>query len=265
MAVSASERLQQTIGLARTWEAMPHSGSRPIRAVAFGTGVRVRRLAEAIRVLGPEYDYEARLQVRSILELYFNYAWIRLKRRHSRATRFLRFQPLEKLKVAETLTKNSPSRMRELGPHTARLRKRRTSLRYLFRAKDGKGRLRWARDWAGGLSFESRLEEVVAASRTSGQSVDHFLYSLYRWLSGTVHGSAQSFEDVLTAANGAIRSKTNEELASNMSQDAATASLLAVWSLAARDLQLPREVRSDIDQRLRDLVHSLTMEHNASQ
>jgi Family of unknown function (DUF5677) len=198
--------------------------------------------------------------VRTMLELYFNYAWIRLKRPHSRATRFLRFQPLERLRIAETLVRLSPVREQELAPHIARLRKRRTSLRYLFRSKDSKGKNRWARDWAGGRSLESRLQEVLAESRASGNSNDNFLYALYRWLSGVVHGNAQSFEDVLTVDVGGVRAKTNQELASGMEQDAASVSLLAVWSIAARDLRLPSEIRNEAQRKFHDFVRDLKLE-----
>lgn len=255
-AASASERLAHIIALAAKWEQLPLAGPRSIRAVGLGTAVRARRLAEAIRILGPEYGYEARLQVRTMLELYFNYAWIRLKRPHSRAIRFLRFQPLEKLRLSKDLVRLSPERERELAPHIARLEKQRATLRYLFRSRDAKGKMRWARDWAGGRSLESRLDEVLAASRASGKPVDNFLYALYRWLSGAVHGSAQSFDDVLTA-DRSVRAKTNEELKSEEEQDAASASLLAIWSIVARDLRLPRAVSNEAKVQLRELVKTL--------
>jgi hypothetical protein len=244
---------------------MPQSGRGSIRAVALGTVVRVRRLAEAIRVLGPQYDFEARLQVRTILELYFNYAWMRLTHPHSRATRFLRFQTIEKLRLAKTLAPHSPAHARELPAHIARLRRRRTSLRHLFRSTNKQGKRRWAHDWAGGLSFEGRVNEVVTASSALGETGDRFFYGLYRWLSGAAHGSAQSFHDVLVLDAGRVRAKSNEELASEKCQEAATACLLAVWSLAARDLRLPHEIRIDIDRRLRDLVRTLEIERDGEQ
>jgi hypothetical protein len=253
----ARDRLNHGIALAAKWETLPRSGPKPMQAVALGTAVRTRRLAEAVRVLGAEYAYEARLQLRTMIELYFNYAWIRLKRPHSRATRFLRFQPIEKLKIAEALVRESPAQAERLKQDVRRLRKRRTSLRYLFRQKDKQGKRRWARDWTGGRTLAMRAEEVLAASRPSGQPVDGFLYTLYGWFSGTVHGSALSFDDVLTVDSSGVRAKLNSELRSDDALDAANAALLSIWALAAEDLRLSPEVKAQANHELHSLVQTL--------
>lgn len=166
--------------------------------VGFGFLVRNRRLAQAVSQLSSQYSYEKRILIRSMVEIHITYAWIRLKNRESRANRFIKFAPLEKLKILKDL---EPSGLMTQDEYRSKLREyinRRAKVRHLFRSRikrgKNKGKLKWDRNWASGASLESMLEEVLSSE--TGK-YDSFLYALYRWFSSTVHGGPTSFEDVL--------------------------------------------------------------------
>lgn len=76
---------------------------RPLPLAGVGCLIRNRRLAQAILRLGISGAYESRILIRTMLEIQSNYAWIRLQKSHSRAIRFHRFVPLERLKILKQM------------------------------------------------------------------------------------------------------------------------------------------------------------------
>jgi hypothetical protein len=84
--------LRRSIRLARRLERIASSlaDSKPLTLVGYGFLVRSRRLARAIEAIPPECAYETLILLRTMLEIYFDHRWIRLKRKHARAIRFLR-------------------------------------------------------------------------------------------------------------------------------------------------------------------------------
>lgn len=223
--------LQRAIALALELEESIGQHFTPLSRVAFGTTVRARRSAEAVCRLGDEYSYEAQLLVRSLLELYFNYAWIRLRHSKSRASRFLKFHTIEKL----TILADYPPEWRQPSyqAKVQQLKRDRAALRHLFRRKDKNGRRFWAKSWAQVESLEARIRDVQRASGGSGE--DRFMYALYRWFSSVAHGGPQSFADVLAVSNGSARSRTTAEMGSGRSMNAAAAVLLVVLAAAIAD------------------------------
>ena len=227
-------------------EAEEHATSRhfdrPIQRVGIVTAIRLRRYGEAVQALIPGHAYEARVIVRSAMELHYNYEWMRLKPR-SRAIRFLRFYTLETLSAAEDLNSGMPGQ--PLADTIAELRRQRTLLRYLFRASNLKGRRMWARHWATVSSFENRLREVQADSRSMSPT-DKFMYGLYRWFSSTVHGGPQSFEDVIAVDDRGLREKDSAELATDSPAVAIATLLLGTWSSVAHDCRLDSAISARI-------------------
>ena len=208
---------------------------KPIQKVAYGTIVRVRRLAEVVGQIGPERAYESRILVRSMLELYFNYAWMRLRSPQRRANRFLKFLALEHLKIQLELTRtpdlNLPPLRQAIKTSTAE----RTKLRHLFRITDAKGKRRWAKDWARGASVETRIGEVLGQTMPD-QQFDPFLYTLYRIFSSAVHGGPQSFLDCLTSTQFGFREAPQPETNPAAPYVAACVILLGTHTAASKDL-----------------------------
>ncbi len=233
--------LSRTVTLAaRCEQQLPKSHQRkPLQMVCYGMLVRLRRLARAVRRLDVEGAYEARIIIRSMIELHFNYSWIRLRHSDSRARRFLRFDALEKLRIIEELP---PDMLPERAPDVLKaLRAQRAAVRHLFQTRDREGRLRWAKHWATHHSFEARLQEVRQAHQ-----LDSFLYALYRWTSGTAHGNPLSLNEVLERTEFGARPKQQPEPNPTAALVAANVVLLATLSHAAADLDLSGELRRQI-------------------
>jgi hypothetical protein len=202
--LSKSTRLlQRSIKLARKLERIASNSAavRPLTLVGYGFLVRNRRLASAIVGVRSEYLYESLILLRTMLEIFVYYSWIRLKNRHSRAIRFLRYEPIDGLKCVETMpTAFSPLKFAEIKK---RLRRERSRTRHLFRIPDKKtGKRHWARSWATVSSIEGRLHEV--RSSVPPPAVGNYLYGVYRWISSIVHGGPQSLGTVLTSS-GSLR------------------------------------------------------------
>jgi hypothetical protein len=129
-----------------------------------------------------------------MVEIHINYAWIRFKNREFRANRFIKFGPLQQLRILEDL---EPSGLMYRDDYCAKLkefRRKRAKVRHLFRNVNNRGKLKWDRTWASVASLESRLEEVL---KSQTGKYDSFLYALYRWFSSAVHGGPTSLDDVL--------------------------------------------------------------------
>ena len=194
--------LRRGIRLARRIEKEAETSPvrRPVRLVTYGFLVRNRRLAIAVERVGTDCAYEGRLLLRAMVETLINHAWIRLRQTHSRATRFVAYQPLELLRVHPSLH----ATMTEEAFKTARrnLVKQRADVRHLFRNRNNKGKLSWARNWAKVGTVEGRLDEVQRAENPAGP--DPFLYGIYSWFSSVTHGGASSINDLFQKVNGRL-------------------------------------------------------------
>jgi hypothetical protein len=160
---------------------------RPPGAVAYMTLVAQRRFGQAIATLHANGAYESRVLLRSMLEHYFNLAWILLRSSHRRANRFIKFLALERLRVLESLPAEE---QKEHAANLRRLRAIRSRHRRLFRQIDPKSKKRfWSRSWAGTMSFEARVREVSIAELKFPGAPKPFVYTMYRWFSASTHGN----------------------------------------------------------------------------
>ena len=195
--------LRRSIRLARKLEriASVPASSTLLTMVGYGFLVRSRRLAAAIEAMPSECSYEALILVRSMFEIFFDYKWIRLTRKHSRAVRFLRYQPIDKLKALEALPTAFPPQ--KLQSIKRRLKTERSKTRHLFRFKDRKHVSRWASSWAHPVStVAGRVAELRLSAPTTPE--DNYWYGVYRWMSWAVHASPQSIDASVTM-NGRLK------------------------------------------------------------
>lgn len=181
---------------------------RPRGAVAYATLVAQRRFAEAILTLGTPGAYEARVVLRTMVEHHFNLAWILLKEPHRRANRFMKFQAVERVRGLERFPKDM--RPPEYDKVYRRALQARARVAHLFRRKRN-GKFAWDKNWARGTSFETRLNEVLAAEAGPGGQADQFMYTLYRWFSGLSHGNASHFQELLEPTRFGVRAKANPD------------------------------------------------------
>lgn len=211
--------------------------------------MRNRRLAAAISRLGQPWAYESAILLRTMLEIKINYSWIRLRNSHSRARRFCRFWPLERLRLLEKAA--SIFRADDYDDRKRMLEQRRRKVRRLFRLRDGTGKMRWARSWAQVESVEARLAEVQKQQNPTGP--DLFQYALYVALSSVVHGGPSSLEQVLSVHHRRLGPTRQPE--SDPQRHVVGALLLLMWTIetfatdakARRALQPElRDLRSDV-------------------
>lgn len=244
----ADQALAQAIAAAADVErgGSAASGSSPLATVAFGHVIRSHRLGGAVAILGCAYGHEARALVRGLLESYFNYAWIRLDASGRRATRFLQFHVVEQLQALQDF----PPELRGTGyeARVARLTQRRTELSGEFREVDARGKARWAKSWAAVSSVDARMAEVQAAVTGEGKPADRFLYLLYRWFSGVVHGSPHALGELMQVAPGGWAARSASELATDRSMWGAALAVSSIARLAGNDLVLPPDVVDGVNQ-----------------
>jgi hypothetical protein len=160
--------------------------------VAYGFLIRNRRVAEAIERLGETSAYEGRMLLRTMIEIMFNQAWIRLRAKHSRALRFAAFQPLELLRVQTSL--HATLAPAEYQATKRNLERQRRDVRHLFRFRASNGMMRWAKSWASVSTVEARIQEVRAAEAPGNP--DPFMYAMYSWISSAVHGGPHSVNEM---------------------------------------------------------------------
>jgi hypothetical protein len=235
--------------------AVDDSGITPISLVSFGTLVRMRRNAEAVLRLGANHSYESRVIVRSMLEMYFNLAWIHVEDHEVRARRFLEYHTLEKLSILRRYPESMrspqyPAKVRQLEEDRDKLSH--------FRIRNRQGQLTWAKSWATVTSVEGRIAQVQESSSQKGSPRDDFMYLLYQWFSGVVHGSPQSIAEVLDRSEGHLKSKDLHDLADDRSITGAALSLILVMKIAISDLQSAAAHREAVDQlyrRATDRIH----------
>lgn len=217
---------------------------KPIRKVACGFLVRNRRLAVAVERLGEGCAYEGRMLLRSMLEIMINYAWIRLRRKHSRAVRFLSYQPLELLRVHAQM--RDTFSQAEFEQTQRNLESQRRRVRHLFRFRDRRGRMQWARSWAEVSSVEARLREVRSVE--TPDQFDPFLYGLYAWISSAVHGGPNSLNEVLAKKrNSSVATRQPERNPTAQFKGAAIALAYTVEA-AVEDLDLKQLLGSQVEE-----------------
>lgn len=195
---SARSYLHQSIALAMILESRvsPLALRTKLTFVGFGFLIRNRRLAQAIFRLGCLHAYEGRMLLRSMLEIKINYSWIRIRNRERRANRFIKFHPLEQLKILKDLSDFYDPTEYQLKLKS--FKTKRATVSHLFRHRNKKGKLEWDRSWASSASLESRLRDVL---KSETGNYDAFLYSLYRWTSSAIHGGIHSFREVLESVD----------------------------------------------------------------
>jgi hypothetical protein len=242
--------LGRSIRLARKLERISsnRAASRLLTRVGYGFLLRSRRLGTAIEALPSECSYEALILVRTLLEIFFEYQWIRLKRKHSRAVRFLRYQPIDKLKCLEAMpTVIAPPKRQSI---MKRLKGERSKTRHLFRFRDKNGTWRWARSWAYPVSsIAGRVAELRLSAPTTPN--DNYWYGLYRWMSWIVHASPQSLEAMLSA-NGTLKPRQPLEDPS-LPLTLAWVLLLSIVGFLADDLKLAKALEPELSRLIRRL------------
>lgn len=157
--------LRRSIRLARRLERIASglATSKHLTLAGYGLLIRSRRLARAIEAIPPDCAYEALILLRTMLEIFFDYRWIRIKHKHSRAVRFLRYQPIDKLKSFEKLPSAfTPDQRRSIR---IRLKAERSKARHLFRFRDKNNKLRWAASWAHPVSSVALRMNELRSSR----------------------------------------------------------------------------------------------------
>jgi hypothetical protein len=217
---------------------------RPLPLVGIGCLIRNRRLAQAIMRLGRKSAYESRILMRTMLEIQSNYAWIRVKRSHSRAIRFHRFVPLERLKILRQL--NAVIKNSEHQEMRRRLEGERRKVRYLFRSRDSRNRMQWAKSWAAVPSVEARLNEVLSAERPD-RPPDPFHYALYISFSSAVHGSPGSLNEVVQLDGDKLVAKDQPETNPTAHRHAAAAVLAWTITAVVKDARLKRQLRRELN------------------
>lgn len=124
--------LHQCIALAEMLESRvsPSARSKKLTFVGFGFLVRNRRLAQSILRLGSRHAYEGRMLLRSMLEIRINYSWICIRERERRANRFIKYHPIEQLKILKELSDFYDPR--EYLEKAKSLKDKREKVRHLF-------------------------------------------------------------------------------------------------------------------------------------
>jgi hypothetical protein len=241
--------LRRSIKLAHKLEriASNKAMSKPLGIIGYGFLVRNQRLASAILSLPSPYSYEALILIRTMLEIYINYSWIRLKNKHSRAIRFLSYEPIDRWRCAESMTTTfTPAQRKQLKAECFRTR-------HLFRFRDNKGKMQWARSWATVSSLEGRLREV--RSSVPPAPVDNYLYGVYRWISSIVHGGPQSLTTVLTGS-GILRPSKQPLSNPFMPIWVAHVLLVSLIDIFAEDLRMTASLQPELSRLIKQMNQS---------
>jgi len=238
--------LRRGVKLARKVESAANTTSpqTAICVVAYGLLVRNRRLASAINRLGKCSAYEGRILVRSMVEIMINYAWIRHRKKHSRAVRFLRYEPLERLRIHRNMSTAMPPA--KYMASKSCLEAERRKVRHLFRFRDRNGHMHWAKDWAIVNSVEARLGEIISNDKPAALKADLWLYSLYSLLSSAVHGGPISVQEVLAKRQDILVAARRPEPRPQTHLTGAAAVLAWTMQAAAEDLRINPSLRREV-------------------
>lgn len=249
MDVASTKRmLTRSAGFARRCEdvILPQRQEKPLQMVTYSMLIAQRRFALAVRKLDVSSSYEARVLVRSMLEHYYNLSWMRLRAPHRRANRFMCFHVIERLRMMQELPEDM--RPADYAEVLADLKRRRAAYRHLFQRRDRRGVLSWDKSWCGGLSFEARVTEVQRAARVPNRRTDPFMYVLYRWFSGTTHGSAQHFSELLRATPRGVRPLDQPDRRPAATMLSASLFLLGTLSHASQVLNFSDSMNAELGQ-----------------
>lgn len=216
---------------------------KPAGAVAYLTLVAERRLGASVAALKEEQAYEGRVLLRAMLEHYFNLAWILNRSPHRRANRFIKWLNLEKLRILESLP---TAEQKDYRPTIARLRKRRTTYRRLFRITDRRGRRVWSHSWSP-VSLAARVEEVCAAA-PHATGTRSFIYTLYKWLSSATHGNVLYLINLVEPTRYGIRPRAQPD--SDPKSITAGAAMLLIGSIqeAGRVLTFSQSMKDELSE-----------------
>lgn len=235
--------LKRAIRLARQVERAVQASAlpRPLQVVAYGSLVRNRRYAAAVAQMGRASAYEARPIVRSMIEIWGNYRWIRLRQANRRANRYVKYLALDHVKLVERMP---PSMHGPTHQELVRLIKRqRASVRHLFRSRGKSGprraKLTWAKSWAKVPSFEARMREVAESRPPSERESDDSIYFFYSLFSGATHGSPLSFMECIEAFPGGLRVRRRPERRPLNPMAAAASCLCDTIGFVCVDLSIP--------------------------
>ena len=193
--------------------------------------------------LGDRSAYESRILLRSMLEIQINYAWIRLRDSHSRAIRFHKFWPIERLRLLEKA--GTIFRPPDYDQRRQALEAERRKVRHLFRFRDKKGKMQWAQSWAAVSSVEARLAEVLRKEKPETQP-DLFMYGMFISFSSATHGSPNSLAEVLRVDGGRLRPAEQPEARPKVHRTGAFILLAWIIEAFAEDARLRRQCRADI-------------------
>jgi hypothetical protein len=236
--------LKRAIRLARRLERELPPRSLRHHKVFLGLGflVRNRRIAQAIARLGTAHAYEGRMLLRSMIEIQINYSWIRLDRTHSRALRFMRYEPIERLHIVSDIQSVlSPERAAAV---IKRFTREREGARHLFRVPAAKGKRKWASSWASIPALKDRYTEILR--REGGDASDTFVYGIYRWASSAVHGGPVSLSEVLVTSEDGARAQRQPEKDPQAQIKSAAAILLLNINQLGRDARMIRALMPDL-------------------
>jgi len=186
-----------------------------------------------------------------MLEIFFDYRWIRIKHKHSRAVRFLRYQPIDMLKCFDKLPSSfTPDQRRGIR---TRLKAERSKARHLFRVRDRNNKLRWAASWAYPVSsVASRMHELRSSPGTTPQ--DNYWHGIYSWMSWVVHATPQSVNQVVSPS-GALRPRSKSLSDPSMPPFVAFVLLLSTIDLLANDLQLSAVLEPEVSRLKRKMKY----------
>jgi len=205
--------------------------------VTYASLVQTRRLAEAIDRLDEELEQEGLILARTMLEVWTNLRWIRLRDSHNRARRFLQYEPVEAHLTRERL----PTEERSLSPVLERRAKRDLArVRHLFRRRG-----RWAHSWASSGTLRRRLADIEEADRrmplADERTTLHFVYGV---LCAPTHGSPRALGFGLRLSRLGLRPAYESQIPL-LPLKHASAGLLSIAGYAATDL-VPSSMR-DVD------------------
>lgn len=239
-----AQRLEHSIRVARKLE-RELCTKKPTTKTFVGLGmlVRNRRISEAILVLGARHAYEGRMLLRSMIEIQINWSWIRHGRGHSRAWRFMCYDPIERRLITEDV--KSVMSAATASSSLAKLSAARAATRHLFRRRSGKsGKLTWAKSWASVPVLRDRYMELRKAEGADPSDV--FLYGLYRWASSEVHGGPVSLSEVMHVPGARPVVKRQPEKNPTAQISAAASTLAAMVTQLASDARLVRRLGPDL-------------------
>lgn len=252
--------VKRVIRLARRAEKLcPTQRLRPVRTlVTYGFMIRQRRLAEAIHRLGSRWAYEARCLARPTTEMFINLEWMRLYRGRARALRFVRFEPLERKKIANDIAgaMSQDAAKKMMAKYDAQCR----GVRHLFRFKDQSTlKMSWARHWAKAEALRARFNEVqtVQATRLKKPRGDNFRYGVYAWMSSALHGGPLSLTEVLSDSHGRPVPKSRPESRWDAHLASAGVTLLLTIKAFAEEARLRRALGPEIRDLMKELQRGL--------